>query len=69
MSQGRVTIQCVIVKGSDNVKEEGSPNDKLRDVYQTGLMGSPIVTIKVTWDDKVAEAVTKNIVYSEVLLQ
>ena len=30
MSHTSLVIQCVIVKGSDNMKERGSPNDKLR---------------------------------------
>ena len=30
MSHISTVIQCVIVKGSDNRREEGSPNDKLR---------------------------------------
>ena len=38
MSHMGTVIQRVIVKGSDNVREEGSPNDKLQDVYQTGSM-------------------------------
>ena len=44
MSHTCIVIQRVIGEGDDNIKKEGSPNDKLWNTYQTSPEGSPNVT-------------------------